>query len=145
MLRCTSVKQQGHYTMHYVCVCVHLCHNLNVYKQHCENYALAPPPPPPFSPSLPPSHVVTVAIAAGGSSFGPGRGQVLFQIFQCNGSEQKLLNCPYSTISPFGFRCLTHNFDAGVVCEGDIYTTRERVCVCYTSCIVSTASLFNCS
>ena len=31
-------------------VCVHLCHNLNVYMQHCENYALAPPPPPPPPP-----------------------------------------------------------------------------------------------
>ena len=30
--------------MHYVCVCVHLCYNLNVYMLHCENYALAPPP-----------------------------------------------------------------------------------------------------
>ncbi|CAI8032266.1 Deleted in malignant brain tumors 1 protein [Geodia barretti] len=58
------------------------------------------------------------SIAVGDAAFGPGEGLVLIRSMQCNGSESALLNCRYSTPSPFSFFCRSHSSDASVVCHG---------------------------
>ncbi|CAI8032257.1 Deleted in malignant brain tumors 1 protein, partial [Geodia barretti] len=57
------------------------------------------------------------SIAVGDAAFGPGEGLVLIRSMQCNGSESALLNCRYSTPSPFSFFCRSHSSDASVVCH----------------------------
>ena len=57
----------------------------------------------------------TDAVAFHNAHFGAGAGPIFFNNFDCNGSEDNLINCSHSSI----FNCYRgHSNDAGVRCQG---------------------------
>ena len=54
-----------------------------------------------------------------GAPFGPGRGPIHLGDIRCTGSEQRLIDCPY-TNNTFESDC-THGEDVAVYCQPSIH------------------------
>ena len=57
-----------------------------------------------------------------GARFGQGRGPIFLDYVNCNGTELQLRNCRNRGI---GVHSCSHVEDAGVVCRGEFYWSRE--------------------
>ena len=67
---------------------------------------------------IPWSHVVVIfsgSVARRSAYFDEGFGPVQFTSFQCNGTETRLQDCPYTIQNT-----CTHSTDAGVTCVGEL-------------------------
>ena len=60
--------------------------------------------------------IIVGSVARRSAYFDEGFGPVQFTSFQCNGTETRLRDCPYTTQNS-----CTHSADAGVTCVGELY------------------------
>ena len=58
--------------------------------------------------------MIVGSVARRSAYFDEGFGPVQFTSFQCNGTESRLQDCPYTTQNT-----CTHSTDAGVTCVGE--------------------------
>ena len=51
---------------------------------------------------------------------GKGKGPIHYTDFECNGTEQSLLSCPFETVELYSNTLCDHSRDVHVACQGTV-------------------------